>query len=574
MQNILFHPAVAMIVMLGSLVLFHELGHYLAGRLCGVAVEKFAIGFGHRIAEFRSGQTDFILGWIPLGGYVKFYGSTRNEDVPENVKGLLYWRAPVWKRAVIVAAGPFANFLLAFVIFWILVMRGIEHAPPTVGDVIEGGRAQQAGILPGDRLLRADGKDIKNWSHIERIFQKNPEKKIKVLIERKGETIEKDLTPESVVGRTIFGSKAEIGRVGVALAFPSAVVSITSPESFLARDGLRTGDRIEAWLDASGTEHKIHGLHETFGLFATWAKNVKNPMTVFVRPITIINGNDGRPVEQTTTDQRRVVLNVGKWPAFGGQSDRSYAAALGAVDSHLTVGLVRGQLTEHLHPGDRLLAWNDTPIRNIFHLQELMESWKLPQVKLSVMRDYKEVSLTAPLKPLEVQAPEGLITLYVLDASMLGQTSLPEFETLREQNPLTAASLAVREAYDQTSLMVIGLWQIMTGAVPIKSLGGPIMIAKVAGDSAKAGWMTFLASMAVISINLGLVNLFPIPLLDGGQLVLLSFEAVKRSPLEEATVENFQKLGFVMVMSLVILALYNDLSRFWSSIVGSVIGAK
>jgi regulator of sigma E protease len=203
-----------------------------------------------------------------------------------------------------------------------------------------------------------------------------------------------------------------------------------------------------------------------------------------------------------------------------------------------------------------------------------MESWKLPQVKLSFMRDYKEVSLTAPLKPLEVQAPEGLITLYVLDASMLGQTSLPEFETLREQNPLTAASLAVREAYDQTSLMVIGLWQIMTGAVPIKSLGGPIMIAKVAGDSAKAGWMTFLASMAVISINLGLVNLFPIPLLDGGQLVLLSFEAVKRSPLEEATVENFQKLGFVMVMSLVILALYNDLSRFWSSIVGSVIGAK
>jgi regulator of sigma E protease len=203
-----------------------------------------------------------------------------------------------------------------------------------------------------------------------------------------------------------------------------------------------------------------------------------------------------------------------------------------------------------------------------------MESWKLPQIKLSVMRDYQQVDVTASLKPVEVQAPEGLITIYILDAAMLGQTSLPEFETLREFNPVTAAGLAVKEAYDQTSLMVIGLWQIVTGAVPIKSLGGPIMIAKVAGDSAKAGWMTFLASMAVISINLGLVNLFPIPLLDGGQLVLLGVEAVKRSPLEEGTVENFQKLGFVMVMSLVILALYNDLSRFWSSILGSVIGEK
>lgn len=574
MQNILFHPVVAMIVMLGSLVLFHELGHYLAGRFCGVAVEKFAIGFGHRIAAFRRGHTDYLIGWIPLGGYVKFYGSTRNEDVPEDVKGLLYWRAPVWKRALIVTAGPFANFLLAFVIFWVMVIRGIEHAPPTVGDVIEGSRAQQAGIIPGDRFLRVDGKEIKNWSHIERIFQKNPEKKISVIIERKGQTIEKDVTPEGVFGRTIFGSKAEIGRVGVALGYPSAVVTITSPDSPLAQDGLRTGDRIESWFDQSGVEQKIHGLHETFGLFSSWARNGSQMVTVLVRPVTLVSGSDGRPVEKADSESRRVVLNTKKWPTFAGQSDRAYAAVLGAVDSHLTVGLTKGPAGEHLRAGDRLLSWNDVNLRNIFHLQELMESWKLPQVKLKIMRDFNELDLTVPLKPVEIQAPEGLVTIYILDVSMLGQTSLPDFEMLREPRPLAAAGLAIKEAYDQTSLMVVGLWQIITGAVPIKSLGGPIMIAKVAGDSAKAGWMTFLASMAVISINLGLVNLFPIPLLDGGQLVLLGFEALKRAPLEETTIENFQKIGFVMVMSLVILALYNDLSRFWSSIVGSVIGPR
>ena len=97
------------------------------------------------------------------------------------------------------------------------------------------------------------------------------------------------------------------------------------------------------------------------------------------------------------------------------------------------------------------------------------------------------------------------------------------------------------------------------------------MIAKVAGDSAKAGWMAFFASMAVISINLGLVNLFPIPVLDGGQLMLLAAEGVKRAPIEESTVENFQKIGFVIVMSLIVLALYNDLSRFWSSMIRSIL---
>ena len=134
--------------------------------------------------------------------------------------------------------------------------------------------------------------------------------------------------------------------------------------------------------------------------------------------------------------------------------------------------------------------------------------------------------------------------------------------------------MALSEGYNQTSVMVVALWRIITGVTPIKALGGPMMIAKVASDSAKAGGLAFLATMAVISINLGLVNLFPIPVLDGGQLVLLAVEGVKRSPISESTIENFQKIGFVMVMSLVVVALYNDLSRFWGSMAASIFGSK
>jgi regulator of sigma E protease len=112
----------------------------------------------------------------------------------------------------------------------------------------------------------------------------------------------------------------------------------------------------------------------------------------------------------------------------------------------------------------------------------------------------------------------------------------------------------------------------VTGDIPLKALGGPMLIAKVAGDSARRGWQTFLGSMALISINLGLLNLFPIPVLDGGQLVLMGAEAVRRRPLRESSVENFQKVGFAMILALVVLATYNDLSRFWKSMLESVVG--
>lgn len=570
MQSFISHPIVAMLVMLGSLILFHELGHYLAGRWCGVAIEKFAIGFGHRLAAIRRGQTDFLIGWIPLGGYVKFYGSHRNEDVPDHVQGLLYWQAPVWKRAIIVAAGPLANFLLAFVIFWIMVMHGIERLPAVVGDVIEGSRAQQAGIMPEDRFVELDGKKVKSWSDIERIFQKNPDTTLRATVERQGALVEKQVTPESVVGRSIFGSMAKIGRVGVALGYPSAVVTLASSNGVLAADGLMTGDRIESWTDESGRVHKIQGLHETFRLFAEWSRAGLREVHVTVRPVKIEDDQAGKPIEVASASARDIVLHVGEWPKATTGSDRSYAEELGVVDSHLTVGVARGQASGVVKPGDRLLRWNGSKIQTIFHLQEIMENWKNPNVELVVLRDFKEIALNVPLKPIELQLPEGVVTVYVLEVSMLGQTALPDPVIDQEQNPVKAAFMAVDEAYSQTTMMVTSLWHILTGVTPVKALGGPMMIAKVAGDSAKAGWMAFIASMALISINLGLVNLFPIPVLDGGQLMLLAAEGIKRSPIEESTIENFQKIGFVIVMSLIVLALYNDLSRFWSSMIRSI----
>ena len=570
MASIFSNPIVAMLIMLGGLVLFHEAGHFLVGRLCGVAVETFSIGFGGTILSKRRGHTTYQISWLPLGGYVKFYGATRNEDVPAGLEGRLYTDAAVWKRALIVLAGPAANFLLAFLIFWVMVMAGIERPPATVGDVIEGGRAQVAGIMPGDEFVQIDGEPVKVWTDIERIISRNPERPLPVVVERLGKRIEMTLTPEAVPGLSLFGSRTKIGRAGVALGYPSAVVAVVDPASMIAKAGLKTGDRVESYT-INGVTSKVLGFHHLLKLVKRWKHDEVGPVQLHVIQVQVVE-DGGKVSEKTVGDSRPLTVRPAEWPASENMTDRAYGKQLGILDSHLTLAVVHGDAVGTLIPGDQIVSWNGAEVRTIYHLQEMMGENLIPTANIGVIRDGKSLDLTVKLKPYETQKPEGAITVYILDVTMLGMSNMPDPVIEQHSNPVTAASVAVGEAYRQTSMMVVSLWSIVTGQTSLKALGGPIMIAKVAGDSAKAGLMTFVAMMAVISINLGLVNLFPIPVLDGGQLVMLGAELLKGRPLTERTLENFQKLGFVLVLCLIVLAMYNDLSRFWKSMISSIMG--
>lgn len=573
MASVFSNPIVAMLIMLGGLVLFHEAGHFLVGRWCGVAVETFSIGFGGTIFSKRRGHTTYQVSWLPLGGYVKFYGATRNEDIPAELKGRLYMDAPVWKRALIVLAGPAANFLLAFLIFWAMVMAGIERPPATVGDVIEGGRAQVAGILPGDEFVQIDQEPVKVWTDIERIISRNPERPLHVVVERQGKHVELTLTPEAVPGVSLFGSRTKIGRAGVALGYPSAVVAVVDPTSIVAKAGLKTGDRIES-VTINGVTSKVLGFHHLLKLLKRWKQSEIGSVELHVIQVQVVEekGKDSKVAEKVVGEVRTITVQPAEWPASENLTDRAYGKKLGILDSHLTVAVVHGDAVGTLQPGDQLVSWNGVDVRTIYHLQEMMGENLTSTATIGVIRDGKTLDLNVKLKAYETQKPEGAITVYVLDVAMLGMSNMPDPVIEQHTNPITAASVAIGEAYRQTSMMVVSLWSIVTGQTSLKALGGPIMIAKVAGDSAKAGLMTFVAMMAVISINLGLVNLFPIPVLDGGQLVMLGAEQLKGRPLTERTLENFQKLGFVLVLCLIVLAMYNDLSRFWKSMISSIMG--
>ncbi len=614
------HPLPAVVILLGVLVFFHEFGHFVVGRLSGIAVEIFSIGFGPRIFGFSHGGTEYRLSWIPLGGYVKFAGSHPSEEVPPNLKGIAFRDASLPKRAITVLAGPGANFILAVVVYTILGMDGVQHPPAVIGEVIEGSPAEAAGVQFGDRITQIGAKKVETWRHIEEAISTSPGKRLVVTVDRAGQPKTLELTPMTVQTTDGAGRSVTIGRAGVALGRLPAIVSVTQGFGAAARAGFRTGDRVtavkvgEQWLPVGSFPEFVVTLDKALGPMPETSGAAQAPpmevpiigaekaaaykalmdamggklangassqiqlkVQASVPPKDEPDAKDGvKPVPAPAPapgPERILTLEAGplasqKRPL----SKRSVFNALGIADGQLTVADATDGAKGALQTGDVLRSWNGVEVRDLYALREQLIANNSPLVKLGVLRDQIPRQVEVTLKGVEVQKPEGKATIYQLPLLFWGQPEDPAPIVEKYSNPLQALAYGVRETTVQTGELMKNVTSLITGDIPLKALGGPMLIAKVAGDSAKRGWQTFLGAMALISVNLGLLNLFPIPVLDGGQLVLMGVEGAKRSPLKEAAIENFQKVGFAMIMALVVLATYNDLSRFWKSMLESVVG--
>ncbi len=203
---------VAFVVVLGVLVFIHEFGHYLAARLVGVHVEAFSIGFGHALYTWTDRRgTIWKLAWLPLGGYVKLHGQERPEDQSEEARagriaGHTFHEKAIWRRAVVVAAGPAANFVLAIVLFAGLYGGvGQPVVAPVVGEVVAGSAAASAGLVAGDRVLEIDGKKIKLFEDLQRVVAANPGTRLQMQVRRGDADLALSVTPkpEQSGGRTI-----------------------------------------------------------------------------------------------------------------------------------------------------------------------------------------------------------------------------------------------------------------------------------------------------------------------------------------------------------------------------------
>ena len=199
-----FRTVLAFVLVLGVLVFIHELGHYLAARWRGVHVERFSVGFGRAIAAWNDSRgTEWRIGWIPLGGYVKLHGQETPEDASPEARAA--WRAgetfhekPVLDRAIVVAAGPVANFVLAAVLFGLIYATvGLPHSTTAVGTVVENSAAERAGILPGDQIVALDRQPIERFEQVQRHIQPRAGQPVEITVLREGAERTLRATPEA-----------------------------------------------------------------------------------------------------------------------------------------------------------------------------------------------------------------------------------------------------------------------------------------------------------------------------------------------------------------------------------------
>ncbi len=353
----MFVTIISVIIVLGGLIFFHELGHFIVARALGMGVSTFSLGFGPKILKHKFGKTEYALSLIPLGGYVALVGESDPADIPAGFsQAESFALRPAWQRMLVIAAGPVANILLAWLLCWALAFGwGTPVMQPVIGGVQPNSPAFRAGLLQGDRIESIDGKRIESWEQMSNAIAESDGKPMRIVISRpEHDSIEVGLTAEKSTRKTIFGEDETAWLIGIRAG--NAVS--TKPEPF--------------WAAAKA------GAEQTWNMVSlTWQSFVK---------------------------------------------------------------------------------------------------------------------------------------------------------------------LAQR-------------------VVPLDQVGGPIMIAQMVGEQAHMGLPGLLALTALISVNLGILNLLPIPVLDGGQIVFCLYEMVFRRPLPLKAQEYATRFGLVLLLGLMLLATFNDVWR-------------
>jgi regulator of sigma E protease len=428
------NSTVALIVVLGIIIFFHESGHFLLAKAFGMRVFIFSFGFGKRLFGFRRGDTDYRVSLIPLGGYVKLEGEADDvisEDTAPRGDGNDFTARPRWQRLIVYFAGPAMNAVLAILTFTVIFMLGVgvpgvRYDVPTIGAVDPGSPAAAAGLEPGDTITKFDGEPAEDWEQVQIGILMRPSRDISMEIARGPERLSKTMRARVIDGR--------MGDIGV---FPLVRIGQVAPGSPAEAAGLKVDD----------------------GLLRV----------------------AGAPLQ-----------------SFADVPAKVRAAGTSAIPFEILRGSER--LTLDIAPRD-------------------------------------------------------------------GRVGISEKFVIKKFGFARAVREAGRETWDRTVQMVSLLKQLLTFRVAAKSaLSGPIGIAQAAGEAARTGIVSILFLIALLSISVGVLNLFPMAPLDGGHIAVLLAEMVIRRDLSERVKLVFLNAGFVLIMALMVFILYSDLSKLpWLS---------
>ena len=420
---------------LGVLVFVHELGHFLAAKRVGIRVLKFQLGFNPTILSYRYGETEYSIGALPLGGYVKMAGENPEEE--RTGAGDEFLSKSKWERFQVLIMGPTMNLLLAVVLTAIVLFQGadvpvFDDQPPVVGVVAADSPATKSDIQVGDRIVSVAGHTVDTWEQFFVAIESRSNREIQVVLLRNGLELTRQVTPIPAPGNSRF----EVGDIGVLPNVHPHVKTVNAGDP-AGRAGIKPGD--------------------------------------------VVLAVDGRPV----TFSWQLRDEIGK---HGGKP-----------------------------------------------------------MEISMLRDGAPVTIHA------VPDQHG-------DIGWLGILPVDETKSIKP-GPIEAVTMSVQKNVEFAQMILQTVWGLITFETSPKQLMGPVAIAQLSGESAQLGLLPLMMLMASISLNLGLLNLMPVPVLDGGHICIMAIEGLFRRDFSQRVKEKMLLAGFVVLMMLMVTVIYNDLAR-------------
>lgn len=546
---------VYIIILIGVLVFVHEFGHYIAARCFNVKVISFSIGFGPRIGGFKKGDTNWEIRLLPLGGFVQMYGVDFEEvtDKEDPDFNRAYNNKPIWQKAIINLAGPLFNLLLPIPLLFVANLATVTEQLPSVAGLVLDGSAATGIMQPGDKITHINDKQVKYWYQVHDIVADNPKKPLEFTVERGNEIVKYTITPDEIELRDAYDvMRSTVGRIGVTIDQSTAIIGLTSPNAPAAIAGLATFDEITAvngnpiytYIELEQAIKNAPSGKLTLDLLRPLPVDADYGSINILAPMQIQLSNDTRDLEQ---------LGIASAANFITQVDENSPASKAG-----------------LQPGDQILTHNGAPV-SLFRSTLDNMAQKFEDVHtLRVRRDGNEFETTIQLQKLTITG-EFQEEMPIIYAGMYSQIPTQVPDTIQKPfgDRLTyAGSEAIHTTLSASGMLVVYIARMFQGKVSTKSIGGPILIGHMAQKAGEEGAGTFMRMMAIISINLGIVNLIPIPLFDGGKLAILLVEAIKRGPISMRTRQIIAYIGLAMVALLLVLAFKNDLERLWNLFFG------
>jgi regulator of sigma E protease len=534
------------VVLLGGLIFIHELGHFLMAKLFKVKVLRFSIGFGPRLLGFTVGETEYRIAIIPLGGYVKMAGEDPTEPLSPADQGRGFQEQAPWKRSLIALAGPAMNLIFPVLIYFCIFYFQTQGFSTRAGNVDPDSPAYAAGLRAGDRIVEIDGHAVKYFNELRDLIGPRYDQKVHLKVERPdGSVFESDATPRKVMERELLHEEPR-GVLGVGARQPAPVIAVTDPDSPAFAAGLRSLDRltsvagqpVKVWLDVERALAQQHGPFEVRYLRAESLPAPGANLVQFVQHTVTLTPKAGAATPEA---------------AVGIDNPNGVIAEVTPNSPAAEAGLKRGDKVVSAN-GQPLLAWST--------LERLRAQVKTEPIDLEVLRDGKSMHLKVVQRNKTAEDELGQPIEMLFFGAQPDTTDEPGELIPLHYTALYSLGQAVRIVPSTISQVVTVFWGLVAGKVAFKTVGGPGMLYDIATKSAEAGWDSFLSAMAMISINLGVMNLIPIPVLDGFHVLAAGFEWIRRRPLSLRAREYANLVGLGMLLLLMVFVLKNDFIRY------------